>query len=88
MMPEFVSLGLLGDSTALSLGLWSLSGPAAASAGSPGVVARDTVPMALNFPRLSGLEPSRSTPCKTFTSGEKGQGEGCAGRAGKTGDTK
>lgn len=44
MMPESGSVGLLGNSTALNRELWSLSGPAAASAGSPGVVARDTVP--------------------------------------------
>ena len=53
-MPDFVSLGLLSDSTTLNLELWSLSGPAAASRGPMPMVARVTKPRALNFPQLSG----------------------------------
>ena len=53
-VPEFVSLGLLSNSTTLNLELWSLSGPAAASWGPVPVVARATKPRALNFPQLSG----------------------------------
>ena len=70
MMPESVSLGFLGNSTALNLDLWSLSSPAAASAGAPGVVARDTVP---TFSGLSGLALPGSTLGKTFRSGENVQ---------------
>ena len=40
----------LGDPTTLNPEFWSPSSPAAASTGSPGVVARDTEPRVPNFP--------------------------------------
>lgn len=69
MTPESGSPGLLGNSTALNSGLWSLSGPAAALQGHL-EVARATVPTVPTLPELSGLLMPGYTWCGAFGSRE------------------